>query len=230
MADIRMICPMCSTGNVFSEYSDESARVCRQCGLSLHSALTGGQSQEPSAVQPLRVREQTRKKPPPIPATAAVDHADPIPTAGRAAPLPGADRSRGMGRWGLLLSLLGFSGLLIGAQALSAFSPPIESAYLNGRYGAVALGALLILVEAFRDSAGQGFLCLLAPFYILYYGLTRVQSYWRQGLTLALLAMIVSELHFIPKRAMIHELGDWTSAQVDGVGRSIQRAGDAPAP
>jgi len=43
---------------------------------------------------------------------------------------------------------------------------------------------LIILIKAFRDEMFQGIMCLLIPFYILYYGFARLQSE-RRGLILS---------------------------------------------
>jgi len=46
--------------------------------------------------------------------------------------------------------------------------------------GAVAslaglVGSIIILISAFKESVGQGFLCLCVPFYILYYAFAKFQ-------------------------------------------------------
>jgi uncharacterized membrane-anchored protein YitT (DUF2179 family) len=43
-------------------------------------------------------------------------------------------------------------------------------------FALVALVAsIIILIDAFKASVGQGFLCLCVPFYIFYYALVRLQ-------------------------------------------------------
>lgn len=39
-----------------------------------------------------------------------------------------------------------------------------------------AVGGIWLLVEAFRDSIAQGFLCLCVPCYALYYAFARLES------------------------------------------------------
>ena len=49
-------------------------------------------------------------------------------------------------------------------------------AMLSGLLGLAAFAAaIIILIDAFKASTGQGFLCLCIPFYILYYGFARFQ-------------------------------------------------------
>jgi len=37
------------------------------------------------------------------------------------------------------------------------------------------VGAIIILISAFKESRGQGFLCLCVPFYILYFAFAKFQ-------------------------------------------------------
>ncbi len=37
------------------------------------------------------------------------------------------------------------------------------------------VGAIIILISAFKESVGQGFLCLCVPFYILYFAFAKFQ-------------------------------------------------------
>ena len=47
------------------------------------------------------------------------------------------------------------------------------------------VGAVIILIHAFKTSVGQGFLCLCVPFYILYYAFAKFQ-HPKKGLIIAL--------------------------------------------
>lgn len=218
MADIQVTCGECSAANVFSEYSDPASRTCRHCGRPLET-----RAEENPEHGGLRVRGRTRRDPPPLPAeTPPCD----VPVAGRAPPVSGKGRAGGIGRWGFLLSLLFFSALLVAPQAFLARYPALEPVYLPGRFAALAAVALMILVDAFRDSAAQGLLCLFAPLYVVYYSLSRVESYWRQGIVVAVLLMIGAELFFLPERAMVTGFRDWTSDRIESVSRAIRWAGD----
>ena len=47
---------------------------------------------------------------------------------------------------------------------------------LGGICSLVSLvGSIIILISAFKESVGQGFLCLCVPFYILYYAFAKFQ-------------------------------------------------------
>ena len=47
------------------------------------------------------------------------------------------------------------------------------------------VGAVIILIHAFKTSVGQGFLCLCVPIYILYYMFAKFQSA-KKGLIIAM--------------------------------------------
>lgn len=60
---------------------------------------------------------------------------------------------------------------------------------LAGLFGiAAAVCGLVILVCAFKESIGQGLLCLLVPFYIVYYALARLEHPQRRLLATGLIA------------------------------------------
>jgi hypothetical protein len=47
---------------------------------------------------------------------------------------------------------------------------------LSAIFGLAAfVASIIILIDAFKASVGQGFLCLCIPFYILYYAFARFQ-------------------------------------------------------
>ena len=59
----------------------------------------------------------------------------------------------------------------------------IATILVFGGWLASAVGGIMILVAAFRESAGQGFLNLLVPFYALYFVCTRWDDCKTGGLT-----------------------------------------------
>lgn len=130
---------------------------------------------------------------------------------------------------GTLLFVL-LAGLLVGIEYGAARSAPLMSWYLTGRYGVVGIALALILFDALRDSHVKFFLCLLVPFYIVFYALTHVGSYWRQAVFMAMLAMLGTELVFCPNESLLVRSQVIVNKKIATVSNLIQRAGDAPVP
>lgn len=218
MADLQVVCPSCSTDNLFSEYSDPKSRLCRKCGQKLGDSPVQplpGVTPEPPAELKFQVTPQR--------ATVGVPD---VPTAGRSEPVYEASRIRGSSPvLGFLVFLL-LSALLIAPQA--GFLPEAMPYYMLARYGVVAVAFLLVVAEGFRFSAFAGFFCLLIPPYTLFFAGTRMESHWRKGVFFAMVAMMAAEMFFIPRDAMLQEAGAWVNQRIDAVSRGIQRAGEAP--
>lgn len=218
MADLQVVCPSCSTDNLFSEYSEPEARMCRKCGQAL-----GQSTGEPAMGEAVAPQEELKFQVTPRRAQAG---AHDVPTAGRSVPVYSARKVRGSSPVLGILVFLALSALLIAPQA--GYLPKAMPNYLLARYGVVAVAFLLVVAEAFRFSAFAGFFCLLLPPYTVFFAGTRVESHWRKGVFFAMVAMMAAELYFIPRDAMLNEWGAWVNQRIDAVGRGIQRAGDAP--
>jgi hypothetical protein len=149
-----------------------------------------------------------------------------VPTAGRSIPTYDSRKIQGSRPWLGLLVFLVLAALLIAPQT-GAF-PATVKIYESGRYAVAGVAFFMVLMEAFRFGAFSGFLCLLVPFYAVFYAATRIESHWRKGIFFAVLAMFAGEMYFMRDRAMLTQLGDWANGRIDAIGQGIQRAGDAP--
>lgn len=218
MADLQVVCPSCSTSNLFSEYSEPAARVCRQC-----RQVLGQSTGEPAMGEAAAPQEKLKFQ---IAPQRAKSGAPDIPTAGRSVPVYSASKVRGSSPVLGILVFLALSALLIAPQA--GFLPKAMPNYLLARYGVVAVAFLLVVAEAFRLSVFAGFFCLLLPPYTVFFAGARVESHWRRGVFFAMVAMMAAELYFIPSDAMLSKWGAWVNQRIDAVGQGIQRAGDAP--
>jgi hypothetical protein len=70
-------------------------------------------------------------------------------------------------------------------------------------------------------------LCLLVPLYLVWYAITRVESYWRQALVLSALALLIAEYAWLRERSVITITSEVVHRFIEYVGASIRRAGEA---
>jgi len=229
MVDVRVLCTKCSAQNIFSEYAEKSVIVCRECGSSLEGLAPMPDRRVSEGLAPIPDRRVSKSalnfKTPPLHSSSP---AQDVPVASRGTSSTDLRKTRGSRRWVGVLVFLVLATILVGAQwKLSVYSD-IEPLYMPGRYAVVGLVFFMILMEAFRDGTTVGILCLLLPFYIIYYAITRIESYWRQGVFLAVVVMLGAEMYFLPEQSMLSHLREWATVQVERVGQSIHRAGDAP--
>lgn len=227
MADVLIPCPDCGTKNAFSEFVAPEARRCRGC----HRVL------ELPKLEADPVRLSVRKSPPPIPPPPL----SPMKGAGNEPPaainaIVAAKKAQAEGmektvrrpkRWMGPVIFLGTTGLLAGLQYGGTSIPEMQDAYLWARYGFLVLAAAMVLFEAFRDSLTQGLLCLLLPFYLAYYALSRMQSYVRAGFVLGVGVAIGLELIWMGEDAILRLLNREVNWFIDYV-HSLITGAQAP--
>jgi len=171
MADIQLTCPACGQLQTVSEFAEESARVCADCG----QAMT---LPEPKCGSGL----QLKRREPPRAREQAVQADGPVP-AGNAPGLPSlvARRSASMTRnvrrvqahaLSVWLSALVFL-VLAGGLAYVRFyggwpGVPLETLKLHGML-ALAAVYLLVIGLALRDNMFDGLLSIVVPLYPFYY-------------------------------------------------------------
>lgn len=104
----------------------------------------------------------------------------------------------GMPTW--LWGIVGGLGLLLAA---GWFSPGMATAYavVSGLFSLVV--GILVLIAAFKESVGQGFLTLCIPFYVLYFVYGRLEDRLLRALfTVALisrvLGLVITFQSFVP--------------------------------
>lgn len=115
-------------------------------------------------------------------------------------------------------------GTMVGMQWMGQDHRAWADAYLWARYGLLATGLLLVLYDAFRDTILQGLLCLFLPMYILFYALSRVESYWRIGFFIGVAIGIGAELYFMPGEAILTAMNHVADGFIQRVAGWIQGA------
>ncbi|MFH0879395.1 MAG: hypothetical protein V2A34_06750 [Lentisphaerota bacterium] len=134
---------------------------------------------------------------------------------------------KGTGLWGLLVFVV-LGGLLVGAQYYLKDYPQYLTHYLWTRTSILALVWLLVLVMAFEDSYLQGFLCLLLPFYIVYYSFARLELQLLRGAFAAVVLMLGMELYYVKNDSMLVTAQINVNKYILNVGNLIQRASEPP--
>ena len=226
MADVTTTCPACGKSATFSEYVEAAARRCPGCGAALELTPPAVEPDKRLRVNRLGPEDHTTLSgqllPPPLPAAAG-----PTPLEQRrATALAEEETIRHSSRFvGVLVFLLA-GGLAAGGQWLAAGNDGVREFYLYARYGLLAAAASGVLYEAFRESMSQGVLCLVVPAYIVFYALSHVESYWRQGLFLAAVGLLGAELHFVHDHSLLVSAQKTSEKWIRGVSGLINRAGD----
>ncbi len=230
MADINLKCPSCGRECRVSEFAAEETLICPACARKLRRPAT-----ETS------IKLKVRK------AVAQTESALTGERVGMAATLPGISdepdkqptglisqvhKVRGKVKrqraiWGALL-FFGLGGLMWAFQYYGMFDKQLYSLYVYARYALLGVALLLVLMAAFEDSYLQGILCLLLPFYIIYYVFSRMELLWIRGIFAAAVLMVGTEWYYYKDRSMIMVAQKQTNQFIDNVGRLIQRAGEAP--
>ena len=134
---------------------------------------------------------------------------------------------KGTGIWGLLVFLV-MGSLLVAAQFYLKDFPQFTTYYEWTRIILLAAVWLLVLVVAFEDSYLQGFLCLLLPFYIIYYAFARLELQVLRGAFAAVVLMLGSELYFMQKQSVLMNAQTSVNKWIVDVGNLIQRASEPP--
>ena len=127
--------------------------------------------------------------------------------------------------WGLLIFVV-LGGALIGWQYYVGENPGSIRPYLLTRLILFAAVQLVVILLAFDDGLGQGILCLLLPFYFLYYIFVRMENVTLRGLFAAVYLGMATELYFIPSQALITVIQENINVFIVSVEHLIKRASD----
>jgi len=167
MADIDLRCPECSQAVTVSEFVDPTSLTCRKCGASLQVPETVKPKPKPL---PRRADEETEPEPEPKPGK----RVKPAAQRGNVRRQQAKRYSTGSVNvsqnatlaWIIFVILGGGMGYL----RYGGSSAGLVLGY-SGEYAAVIMLGFhcLIVIKAFAESVFQGVLCLLVPFYSLYY-------------------------------------------------------------
>ena len=228
MADVKLMCPGCGQENEFSEFVTPEARRCRKCGAALNvpgatdapgpSPLKAHLSHRPRLSRSMAMRTE---RPEGIPENHAIlqGKADRAREQAEAAPKiwPGL-------RYVVLLLV---AGLMIAVQWLAKDNEGVRTPYLIARYVLAGMAVIFVLYDAIRDSVMQAFMCIVIPFYVILYETTRVESYWRSGFVLGVLAGLGAELYFIPPDSILMALNQLVSALMEFI-RGVISGAQAP--
>lgn len=165
MADLKIVCPDCDKTLTISEFVDDSALTCRECGTKL--------------TRPARNKEE---KPKPKLSATVLDGERETEEEGDEQPrktnalFPGkkalskAEMKAQVRHHPYALILFIVLGVVMGylryGDILPARIMAREQAY--AMYGLLLLHGCVVL-KAFEDTVFQGILCLLVPFYSVYY-------------------------------------------------------------
>ena len=230
MADIVLKCVACGKKNKVSEYASSETLVCASC----HHALDIPMLEKTSGkLQMRRIESQQAET-----LTGEVkDHAaeEKIRLASAvasAAVLGNVHKVRETVKhphafWSYLTFLL-VCGILVGLQYMLKQRPDLMETYEWARIGFSAIGAVLLLVVAFEDSAFQGLLCLFVLPYAIYYAAVRLETYWIQGIFMGVVVALCAELYFMPRQAVITQAQINTVIFIRDVGQLIDRMSAKP--
>jgi hypothetical protein len=153
--------------------------------------------------------------------------AAPIQAGARLFAATEADRARSPSLVLGLVVLLLVGGAAVGGTWYVREHGEWRDVFLAARWFVLGVPALLVCLEAFQESAAQGMLCLLVPLYLVWYAITRVESYWRQALVLSALALLIAEYAWLRERSVITITSEVVHRFIEYVGASIRRAGEA---
>lgn len=127
--------------------------------------------------------------------------------------------------WGWLIFLV-LGGALIGWQYYVSENPADIKPYIISRLALISIIQLVVLLLAFDDGLGQGILCLLLPFYFLYYIFVRLENVTLRGLFAAVYLAMGTEMYFIYDQALVTVMQQNINVFIESVARLIQRASD----
>jgi len=227
MADIRIVCSECGQENVFSEYSRPEARRCRKCDTLLGEGASS-----------VKTKLRVRKRDPETDAVPYLQENKPDPKEEKRES-PAAPKKKKSSKTRLkspssfllgLLAFIVFGGLLVALQYYGRDDRKILEIYRTVRLFALGLGYLIVLIDAFMESQVSGFLALLFPPYLIYYALVRLDSFWRQGLFMAVVLMLAAEMYFMKDDAIITHSNRFVQKKIDYVSEQLDKAGKSSVP
>lgn len=163
MADIQLTCTRCFTVTGVSEFVDDSALVCRSCG----AKLTRPEREEAQSKKHKMAAERPGVEPT---GTSGYKEGNPAELwpGGRNAPKL-TKKTRVMHHWYALAIFVVF-GSVMGYLRYGGGLDVSRLAVLHAYAAPAALVLhLLIILKAFEDQVFQGILCVLVPFYSIFY-------------------------------------------------------------
>lgn len=223
MADIKIVCESCGTESTFSEYSKPESRQCASCSASLQNAAASGRKK-------LRIRDMSSEE-----SKNTTLRGTPLHPEQEEQEKSSGDKKKRKRRTkapsSLLLGCILFvlvGGLLVGAQYCIESGTKVADIDIPGIYSwlrlaFLAVAAVLVIVEAFRDGQFVGFLALIFPPYLIYYALAKMDSFWRQGIFVAVMVALGMELHFIKEDAIITHCDNFIQERIDSVSDGFER-------
>ena len=177
MADIEAKCPQCGKVIMVSEFADLARLTCRACNSPFkkpESAAAPVIAPPPKSTSKLRVQRDTPPTPAatqePAQATARQDGTGGERVVARIERKENADKPvhvrQNLYSWLIFIILGGACGYLRYGNGLSP-----DWLAMFAEYGWIIMVAfhIIVVLKAFKDSVFQGVLCLLIPFYSLYY-------------------------------------------------------------
>lgn len=231
MADIQLKCAQCGKETTVSEFASVESLACPACGAALSLPERGAET----AALKIRLQERESK-------TGLTGQEMDVDVLARAVAAKETDsvlgevhkartqlqKSTGLWLWVVLL-LVG--GGLIGWQY--AVAEGLGPDWLTDSYPVVrsvvsGLATVIVLVVAFYEGWVQGVLCLLLPFYILYYSIVRMEFNLVRGLFLGVCVALVVEVKILPKQSLMIAAQGGFERMIVNVNRLIQRAGEPP--
>ncbi len=228
MADCTLACTSCGKTTTISEFTEPDARKCPSCGAALPAIST-----PKTGALSLRLREEG--------ADASTKWMGKSQETGRnntraAAPVTGGarlfaatgtERVRTSSSMSGLIVFLVVGGLSVGGAWYVRDSAEWRDVYYLWRWGLLAVSALIVIVDAFREGAGHGLLCLCFPPYLVWYAMTRVESYWIQAVVGGALALLIADFFWLSNHSIVSITSKVVEQFIDGVGDVIHRAGEA---
>ncbi len=209
MADIQIQCPGCLKQVTASEFVNRSQLRCRTCGASFADAPA-------DEAAPVR-QDAAREREAPVPASLPLME-DAIPSTVIARVQTNRPKrfimTNSIVSWILLLVLGGIALYIRFGGWLNV--EHIEWIESNGPLILLAIH-IYVVFKAFRDSVFQGVLCLLVPFYSIYYALVLSYDYTARALIAAsLLGLGWDSLRVIIDQAgtILPAINDWLTSGV----------------
>jgi hypothetical protein len=199
MADITITCAACGRASTFSEFVSEAALVCRGCGGALQRP--GAEADKPKhKVAPVAFEtdDATQEQ-------AQTDSRQARRLWAGQGPVPRGQRHATVRHhwyaWALFAALAALAAWLRYGGGL----PPAALQHLGiyAVYVALALHVIVIL-KAFEDSVFRGILCLLIPFYSLYYILAVSDAVYLRAVVGGLLVVIGQDAAIVLNERFTH--------------------------
>ena len=234
MSDVLLVCGKCKRECKVSEFASPDTLCCPTCKtlLQLPEKVQATKLRMRKPEEPVTTDGKTAAPPSTIITTLTTAPAPETTPSTAQTPMVINDvhkiRQNVKGQnplWGILIFLL-VGGALIGWQYYVGENPGSMKPYLLTRLTLFSIIQLVIILLAFDDGLGQGILCLLLPFYFLYYIFVRYENLTLRGLFAAVYLAMATELYFIPEQALVTTIQQNINEFIVYVEHLIKRASD----